>query len=55
MASTVVRARARGSTHQGGAGELEVQGRSELLGEAEGLKGASGDRAEELASIGRLL
>lgn len=45
-------------THQGGAGELEVQGGPELLGgasegRAEGLKGTSGDRAKELDGIGR--
>lgn len=38
--------------HEGGAGDLEDQGRSKYLceatGGAEGLKGASGDRAKEL-------
>lgn len=52
-----VRGGARESTHQSVAGKQEDQGRSELLrgvneGGVEGLKGASGDRAKELDSIG---
>lgn len=34
MTGLEVRGRARGSTHQGGAGEQEAQGGSKLLGEA---------------------
>lgn len=53
--SLEVRGGARGSTHQGRAGEQEDQGGSELLRGAskgvEGLKGAS--REEELDSMGR--
>lgn len=48
----------RGSTHQGGAGDLKALVGSELLGVAreggaESLKGANGDEVEELHGIGR--
>lgn len=46
---------ARGLAHQGGAGDLEAQGRSKQLGRvrAEGMKGDSGDRVEELEGADR--
>lgn len=44
---------ARGSPCQGGAGDWKTGGRSELLVEAKGLKGTSGDRAVGLACFGR--
>lgn len=45
-------------THQGGAGDLEAQGRFKQVGRArergaKGLKGASGERTEELAGVNR--
>lgn len=52
--SLEVRCEAKRSTHQGGAGEEEAQGGSELLIVAsERVKGLKGERAEELDSTGR--